>query len=207
MLTLRFVKLLVVVMSALVLAVLTLPASRASAAELGTTGDAPRLCADAEGTEALTACILRLRQPLWDTSSPFGATTQLGQTFLAPKTSRVCKVQALLVKGAANNGPLIMRVETLGGAALDVAVAPAGPLPIGVPTWVTFNFNCDGGVLVGGNPYRLVLSAPQSPVMFKWLRHNGSIIPGQALSRVLPGAFAPVLPLDSDFTFHLYMCS
>lgn len=185
----------------------------AQAADDGVPNVTSEVCADAEGQEALdaeaAACILRLRQPMQDTASVFGGPLRLSQTFIAPKTERVCVVRALIIKNVPNNDPLVMQVQTLGGAVLDSAVVAAGPLPIGVPVWVTFNMNCDGGVLVNGNQYRLELFAPQSPTpsYFRWLRHTASVIPGQAFQRVFPGGPAAIAPAGTDFTFLLYMCS
>ena len=209
MMTLRMVKLVVsVLVSSLCLALLVMSSPVASAASEAPM-DTPELaCPDADGTEATAAsCVLRLQQPVWDTSSPFGGTTRLSQTFVAPVGRKVCRVEVLIVKGAANNDPLFLQVQTLGGVVLDQAVVAAGPIPVGVPFWQNFSFNCDGGLLAVGSTYRLELSAPQSPAgQFKWLRHGASVIPGAGFSRVFPGAPVVIAPFGTDFTFRLFMC-
>lgn len=203
---------LAVVVSAMCLALLAIHTTPAQAAEQDVQSVTAQPCADTgaeDGTEAaLAACILRLRQPLVDTKSPFGNTHRLSQTFVSPKTTGVCAVRALVLKTVANNDPLFMQIQTFAGAPLAQAVIPAGPLPVGVPTWVTFNFGCAGGALVQGVTYRLEIFAPQSPDgRFYWMRHDASVIAGQGFQRIFPGANVPIAPLGTDFTFLLYMCS
>ncbi len=203
---------LAVVVSAMCLAVLAMQSAPARAAEQETQSVTAQPCADTgaeDGTEAVeSSCIIRLRQPMVDTKSPFGHTHRLSQTFVSPKTTGVCAVRALVLKTVANNDPIMMQIQTFGGAPLAQATVPAGPLPVGVPTWVTFNFGCAGGALTQGTAYRLEIFAPQSPDgRFYWMRHDASVIAGQGYERFFPAANAPLAPLGTDFTFLLYMCS
>lgn len=207
-----FQTLLAVVVSAMCLALLASHTLTAHAAEQEGPAVTAQPCADAgtdgETDAAVAACIIRLRQPMVDAKSPFGHAHRLSQTFVSPKTTGVCAVRALVVKTVANNDPIMMQIQTIGGAPLAQATVPAGPLPVGVPTWVTFNFGCAGGALTQGLAYRLEIFAPQSPDgRFYWMRHNASVIAGQGFERFFPGANAPLAPLGTDFTFLLYMCS
>ena len=207
-----FQTMLAVVVSAMCLALLAMHTTPAHAAEQDIQSVTPQACPDTgteDGTDAaLAACILRLRQPMVDTKSPFGNTHRLSQTFVSPKTTGVCAVRALVVKTVANNDPIFMQIQTFAGVPLAQVVVPAGPLPVGVPTWVTFNFGCAGGALTQGVAYRLEIFAPQSPDgRFYWMRHTASVIAGQGYQRIFPGANAAIAPLGTDFTFLLYMCS
>lgn len=161
-------------------------------------------CEQVEGVSEEAACILKLQQNAINTGSPVGMTTHLSQTFLAPEGRRVCRVQVYLRKTAADFGPVILQVQTLGGAVLDSAFLPGAAIPVG-GGWRTFSFGCDGGDMLAGQPHRLVLTAPQTPLgRYYWMRSSLNPYPfGGAFSRVFPFAWGA---LAGDFTFRLYTC-
>ena len=204
-----FQTVLAVVVSAMCLALLAVHSTPAQAAAEDVTTVTARPCADEEGAEAAN-CILRLRQPLADTYSYFGEKIFLGQTFVAPQGRRVCKVDLLLTKhqNVPFGDPVLAQIQTLGGAVLDSAFIPSGMLPLGVAAWQTFNFGCDGGDMIAGQTYRLVVfSRPDTPRdAFQWHRNSASVIPGLAQRKYDLGAFSNIAPVGSDFTFRLYMC-
>lgn len=204
-LTLSTRPLLLILASALLLALLTWGARPASADGPTTAELEVAACEQVEGVGVEAGCSLKLQQNAINTGSAVGMTTHLSQTLVAPTSGRVCQVQVYLRKTATDFGPVALRVETLGGAVLDGAVIPGGAIPVG-GGWRTFNFGCDGGVLVAGQAYRLTLTAPQSPlVRYYWMRSSANPYPlGGAFSRVHP---LPWGALAGDFTFRLYMCS
>ncbi|MCW5851800.1 MAG: hypothetical protein KIT87_17130 [Anaerolineae bacterium] len=196
--------------SAVCMMLLAVQSRPAQAAVEDVTSVVARPCADEEGTEAAATCILRLRQPLADTYSYFGEKIFLGQTFVAPQGRRVCKVDLLLTKhqNVLFGDPVLAQIQTLGGAVLDSTFIPSGIMPLGVPAWQTFNFGCDGGDLIAGQTYRLVIfSRPNTPRdAFQWHHNSASVITGQAQRKYDLGAFNNIAPLGSDFAFRLYMC-
>ncbi len=169
-----------------------------------------RICADQEGSEAAATCILRLNQPQADTYSYFGEKVSLSQTFVAPLGRRVCKVDLLLTKqvNVPFGDPVLAQIQTLGGAVLDSTFIPSGVMPLGVPAWQTFTFGCDGGDLIAGQTYRLVVfSRPDTPRdAFQWRRKSASVMPGLAQRKYDVGPFNNIAPVGSDFAFRLYMC-
>lgn len=210
--SLRMVRLLVaLIASALCLTLLTVQFTPAQAAEQDVPAVTERPCADEDGTEAANAlCILRLRQVQADTHTLFGEKVYLGQTFVAPQGRKVCKVDALITKNinVAFGDPVLLQVQTLAGVTLDSTFIPSGILPLGVPTWQTFSFGCDGDNLVAGQQYRLVMfSRPNTPRnAFQWHRNSASVIPGLAQFKYDLGAFSNIGAAGSDFAFRLFMC-
>ena len=212
MLKVRLVKMIAgLVAVGLCLVMLTLASAPAQAAEEVTPTTPDLVCNDTSSEEALAACVMRLRQPMADTASPFGGKLYLGQTFVAPAGRKVCKVDIWMAKNVAVafGDPVLLQVETLGGALLDSTFVPSGVLPLGVPVWQTFDFGCDGGNLVQGQTYRLTLfSRPNTPTnAFRWLRNSASVIPGLAMQKFDIGPWANIAPVGSDFAFRMYMCN
>ena len=207
----RVVRLIIAVAaSAMCLMLLAVQSRPAQAAAEDVTPVAAQPCADEEGTDAAATCILRLRQPLADTYSYFGEKVFLAQTFVAPQGRRVCKVDLLLTKHVAVpfGDPVLAQIQTLGGVTLDSTFIPSGIMPLGVPAWQTFTFGCDGGDLIAGQTYRLVVfSRPNTPRdAFQWHRNSASVIVGQAQRKYDLGVFNNIAPVGSDFAFRLYMC-
>ena len=105
------------------------------------------------------ACVVDQSMVNFNGRQVFGGNTVLSQTFRPTANKAVCKVNVRIrkvVNRPSPAGDLVLSVRTMGGVVLDSAVRPANLIPMG-DSVQSFDLGCNGGVLVAGNLYRIVL--------------------------------------------------
>lgn len=156
------------------------------------------------------ACVVDQRMIGFNGRQVLGGNTVLSQTFRPTVNKRVCKVNVRinkLVNRPTPAGDLILSVRTMGGVILDNAVRPANLIPMGVSVQ-SFDLGCNGGVLVAGNLYRIVLRERAGAVGdYAWYGHNGNLYAnGVGQRKVGAGAWVNAFGPNWDFFFRELRC-
>lgn len=156
------------------------------------------------------ACVVDQSMVNFNGRQVFGGNTVLSQTFRPTANKAVCKVNVRIrkvVNRPSPAGDLVLSVRTMGGVVLDSAVRPANLIPMG-DSVQSFDLGCNGGVLVAGNLYRIVLRERAGAMGdYAWYGHNGNLYAnGIGQRQVGVAAWANVFGLGWDFYFRELRC-
>ncbi len=156
------------------------------------------------------ACVVDQSMVNFNGRQVFGGSTVLSQTFRPTANKAVCKVNVRIrkvVNRPSPAGDLVLSVRTMGGVVLDSAVRPANLIPMG-DSVQSFDLGCNGGVLVAGNLYRIVLRERAGAMGdYAWYGHNGNLYAaGVGQRKIGAGAWMNAFGPNWDFYFRELRC-